>query len=467
MTPAVDTIAAIATPPGRGGIGVVRVSGNAVPALAEALLARPLAPRVATLAAFRGAHGELLDRGLALYFPAPASYTGEAVLELHGHGGPAVLKLLLARCLELGARLAQPGEFTLRAFLNGKLDLVQAEAVADLIGAATATAARAAARSLAGAFSEAVRALVAALIELRTLTEATLDFPDEDIDFLRAGDARGRLAALRAQLEAVLGDARQGVLLRDGLAVALVGEPNVGKSSLMNRLCGRDIAIVTAIPGTTRDAIESDIEIGGIPLTVIDTAGLRPTDDPIEAIGVERAWAAVARADLALVLADARAADGGMHAATAEILARLPAELPRILVHNKIDLCATEAARAPRVVTAGEPSREGAAHLRGHVWLSAKTGAGVDALRREMLAIAGAHEDLEGAFLARERHVAALRVAQTHLAAAADLLGQEPPPLELLAEELREAQDALAAITGEFSADDLLGAIFSHFCLGK
>jgi tRNA modification GTPase len=439
-----------------------------VPAIAAALVPRPLVPRRATLATFRDARGEPLDEGLALYFAAPGSYTGEHVLELHGHGGPAVLRLLLARCVELGARLAQPGEFTQRAFLNGKLDLAQAEGVADLIAAATATAARAAVRSLSGVFSDRIRALVDALIELRMFTEATLDFPDEDIDFLRAADARGKLAAIGAHLASVLGAAQQGALLRDGLAIVLVGEPNVGKSSLLNRLCGRDVAIVTAIPGTTRDAIASEIDISGIPLTIIDTAGLRATDDPIETLGIERTWAAVERADLALVMVDARAADAGIGAGTAPILAQLPAGLPRLLVHNKIDLCGGDAAPVPGVRPAdGAADGEAPASSGRHAWLSAKTGAGVDALRREILAIAGAHEDMEGAFLARERHLVALRDAAAHLAAAARQLAQDPPPLELLAEELREAQSALAAITGEFTADDLLGVIFSRFCLGK
>jgi len=463
MTPSPDTIAAVATAPGRGGIGVVRVSGSAVPAIAAALVARPLVPREAMLATFRGASGEPLDQGLALYFPAPASYTGEHVLELHGHGGPAVLQLLLGRCLELGARLAQPGEFTQRAFLNGKLDLAQAEAVADLIAAATTTAARAAARSLAGAFSEEIRALVDALIELRMLTEATLDFPDDDIEFLRAADARGKLAAIRARLADVLAGARQGALLRDGLAMVLVGEPNVGKSSLMNRLAGREVAIVTPIPGTTRDAIVSEIELAGIPLRVIDTAGLRPTDDPVETLGIERTWAEVERADLAVVLVDARAQGEGLGEGVAAILAQLPHTLPWILVHNKIDLCADRDERVARV--GAGPT--GAVAPRRQVWLSAKTGEGVDALRREVLALANAHEDMEGAFLARERHLDALRTAEARLAAAAAQLALDAPPLELAAEELREAQNALSTITGEFTADDLLGVIFSRFCLGK
>jgi tRNA modification GTPase len=461
MTPSPDTIAAIATPPGRGGVGVVRVSGAAVPAIASALLGRLLEPRVATVAIFRGARGEPLDQGLALFFPAPRSYTGEHVLELHGHGGTAVLRLLLARCLELGARLAAPGEFTQRAFLNGKLDLAQAESVADLIEAGTATAARAAARSLTGAFSDEIRALVDALVDLRMLTEATLDFPEEDIDVLRAADADGRLEAIRARLTRGLARAVQGALLREGLTVVLIGEPNVGKSSLMNRLAGGDIAIVTPFAGTTRDAIASAIDIDGIALTVVDTAGLRTTDDPIETLGIERTWAAVAGADLALLLVDARAAAEEIPATATAILAQLPPELPRLVVHNKIDLTAAAAAR---VESRDEP---GAVRARRHVFLSAKSGAGVDELRQEILAMAGAHEDMEGTFLARTRHLAAMRDAEGHLAAAAQHLGVDPPALELFAEELRQAQAALAAITGEFSADDLLGVIFSRFCIGK
>ncbi|HYR00049.1 MAG TPA: GTPase, partial [Casimicrobiaceae bacterium] len=319
-------------------------------------------------------------------------------------------------------------------------------------------AARAAARSLAGEFSREVRALVDALIELRTFTEATLDFPDEDIDFLRASDALGKLAALRARLAQLAARARQGALLRDGLTVVLVGAPNVGKSSLLNRLAGNEVAIVTPIPGTTRDTVERAIELRGIPLTVIDTAGLRPTDDPIETLGIERTWAAVRQADLALVIVDARG-DAPVEDADAAIQAALPATLPRIIVRNKIDLVG----RAPSV----EASPAAGAPSRREVFLSAKTGAGVDLLQREILEQAGAHEDMEGTFLARERHLAALRDAETRLAAAASHLVAASPPLELFAEELRGAQSALGAITGEFTADDLLGAIFSRFCIGK
>jgi len=447
-----DIIAAIATPAGRGGIGIVRVSGPDLGRIIAGVVDRPLSPRAATFAIFLGAHGEALDQGLALLFPAPASYTGETVLELHGHGGPAVLALLLHRCLELGARLAEPGEFTKRAFLNGKLDLAQAEGVADLIEAATTTAARAAARSLTGAFSREIHAVVDALVELRMFTEATLDFPEEDIEFVREADAAGKLATLRERLAAVVGRARQGSLLREGLGVVLIGQPNVGKSSLLNQLVGEDVAIVTPVPGTTRDAIRSSIEIRGIPLHVIDTAGLRPTSDVVEMLGIERTLAAIAQADLALVVTDAREPD---HPADDEVAARLPDTLPRILVRNKIDLTSLEA-RSERTDTATT-----------EVWLSAKTGAGVALLREAMLSAVGAPDDMEGTFLARERHLRALQAADSHLAAAAGHLQASPPPLELFAEELREAQTALAAITGEFTADDLLGAIFSRFCIGK
>jgi tRNA modification GTPase len=463
MNVASHTIVAIATPAGRGAIGVVRVSGPAVPAVIAGIVGRELAPREACLAAFRGAGGETLDQGIALFFPAPHSYTGEHVLELQGHGGTAVLRSLLRRCVELGARLAEPGEFTRRAFLNGKLDLAQAEGVADLIEAATATAARAAARSLSGQFSREVTTLGEELIALRVFVEATLDFPEEDIEFVRAVDARGKLDAIAARLQRLLAQSTQGALLRDGLTVVLVGQPNVGKSSLLNRLAGDEVAIVTPIAGTTRDAVHSQFEIAGIPLTVIDTAGLRPTDDPIETLGVARTWQAVERANLALVLVDASTGDA-VGAADAAILERLPATLARIVVHNKVDLTATP----PRAETRSEAERGGSpAWTRRHVYLSAKTGAGLDLLCAEILAVAGVHEEMEGTFLARERHLAALRDAAGHVEAAGFHLGATPPPLELFAEELREAHEALATITGEFTADDLLGEIFSRFCIGK
>jgi len=450
--PATDLIAAIATPAGRGGIGVIRVSGADVSPIIEGMLGgRAPRPRTATLVRFLGSRGEALDEGMALLFPAPASYTGETVLELHGHGGPAVLALLLKRCLELGARIAEPGEFTKRAFLNDKMDLAQAEAVADLIDAATTTAARAAARSLSGEFSREVQGIVDALVELRMFTEATLDFPEEDIEFVRAADACGKLRTLRERLAAIILRARQGSLLREGLNVVIIGAPNVGKSSLLNRLVGDDVAIVTPIAGTTRDAIRSSIEIRGIPLHVIDTAGLRHAADEVEKIGIERTWAAIDRADLALVIADARDSEAfGAEAFTA----KLPPTLPRIAVRNKIDLTG----EAPKFTTADG---------RTSVWLSAKTGAGIGLLQDAILGLAGAHEDMEGTFLARERHLQALVRALGHLDEAGAHLEATAPPLDLFAEELREAQNTLSSIAGKFTADDLLGEIFSRFCIGK
>ncbi len=416
----------------------------------DGIVGRALTPREATLTNFHGEHGEVLDQGLALLFPAPASYTGETVLELHGHGGPAVLALILGRCLALGARLALPGEFTQRAFLNGKLDLAQAESVADLIDAASATAARAAARSLSGAFSREVQGIVDALIDLRMFTEATLDFPDEEIELLGATKAREKLSALRARVDRLLDRSRQGSLLREGLDVVLIGAPNVGKSSLLNRLVGDEVAIVTPIAGTTRDAIRSSVEIRGIPLHLIDTAGLREATDAVESIGIERTWAAIERADLALIVTDARDAQGR----AGSLEARLPPALQRIEARNKIDLSGD----TPRV------TRDGA---RRTVWLSAKTGAGVELLEDAILEVAGVHEDMEGTFLARARHLHALATAASHLDAGATQLAVTPPALELVAEELRGAQAALSAITGKFSADDLLGEIFSRFCIGK
>ncbi len=437
-----DPIAAIATAPGRGGVGVVRVSAADVAAFAEGLLGRPLRPRHATFAQFRAADGSALDEGIALYFPAPHSFTGEAVLELQGHGGPVVLNLLLQRCVELGARLAEPGEFSRRAFLNGKLDLAQAEAVADLVDAASAEAARSALRSLSGAFSARIHALVEGLTRLRTLVEATLDFPEEEIDFLQQADAFGQLDALDANLAAVRAQARQGALLREGLTVVLVGQPNVGKSSLLNQLAGFEAAIVTEIAGTTRDTVREAIQIRGVPLHVIDTAGLRDTEDAVERLGIARTWDAVEQADVALLLVDAA---HGVGDAEAAILARLP-DIARLTVHNKIDV----AGEAPRAVA-------------DEIWLSARTGAGVDLLRERLLEAAGWQAAGEGGFMARARHLDALARATRHIAAARAAAGA----LELFAEELRLAQAALSEITGEFTADDLLGEIFGSFCIGK
>jgi tRNA modification GTPase len=437
-----DLIAAIATAPGRGGVGVVRVSGTDIAPLAQAMLGRIPAPRHAAFCRFLDHEGDPIDEGIALYFPAPHSFTGEHVLELQGHGGPVVLNLILQRCLELGARLAAPGEFSRRAFLNGKLDLAQAEAVADLIDAASTEAARSAVRSLSGAFSARIAELVEMLTRLRMLVEATLDFPEEEIDFLRQADAFGRLDRIDASLAAVRSQAKLGALLREGLTVVLIGQPNVGKSSLLNQLAGFEAAIVTEVAGTTRDTVREAIQIQGVPLHIVDTAGLRETDDAVEKIGIARTWAAVDKADVALLLVDAAHGLGEREAA---ILARLP-KVARLTLHNKIDV----AGEAPRA--AGN-----------EVWLSAKTGAGMELLRDKLLEAAGWQAAGEGAFMARARHLDALDRAASHLAAAR----QETAHLELFAEELRLAQAALSEITGEFTADDLLGEIFSKFCIGK
>ena len=445
-TPRPETIAAIATPPGRGGVGVIRVSGKALQEFALRLSGKAPTPRMATLAGFRAADGSVIDSGLLLYFPAPHSFTGEDVLELQGHGGPVVMQMLLARCLDLGARLAEPGEFTRRAFLNGKLDLAQAEAVIDLIDATTSVAARSAVRSLQGEFSREIDALLEQLIELRALVEATLDFPEEEVDFLEAADAFGRLQRLEARLAAVFDRAHQGSLLQGGLHVVLAGQPNVGKSSLLNRLAGDELAIVTPVAGTTRDVVRGNLQIEGIPLHVIDTAGLRSTDDEIEKIGIARTWREIERADVVVLLVDART---GVGAAEQAILAQLPEKLARITVYNKVDLAGRDAERHD------EPA--GVA-----ISLSARRGDGIELLRQELLRIAGWHP-AEDVFIARERHLRALGETRRHIVAAREQL----PQLELFAEELRLAQSALASITGEFSADDLLGEIFERFCIGK
>ena len=445
-----DTIAAIATAPGRGGVGMIRISGSNLLPFAFALSGTTPRPRHATMADFLAADGSAIDRGLLLFFPDPHSFTGEDVLEVHGHGGPVVMQMVLARCLDLGARLAEPGEFSRRAFLNGKLDLAQAEAVADLIDAATSSAARSAMRSLQGEFSKVVHGLTEELIDLRMLVEASLDFPEEDIDFLRKADAFGRMSRLQIKLTEVFDRAQQGKLLQSGLHVVLAGQPNVGKSSLLNRLAGDELAIVTPVAGTTRDALRSTIQIEGIPLHIIDTAGLRETDDEVESIGIERSWREIERSDVVLVVVDACT---GVGEAERRILARLPDHLRCITVYNKIDLFG----RLPECHE--EPDATA-------ISLSARSGDGIDLLRRELLRVAGWHQ-AEDVFIARERHLRALAEAQQHICEAQDLVTGVLPALELFAEELRLAQQSLAAITGEFTADDLLGVIFSRFCIGK
>ena len=453
-----EPIVAVATAAGRGAVGIVRASGRGLAPLVQALCGRLLEPRRATHLPFLDARGEAIDQGLALWFPAPHSYTGEDVLELQAHGGPVVLQLLLSRCLEAGAhiglRLAQPGEFTERAFLNERIDLAQAEAVADLIDASTEAAARSAARALEGAFSREVGTLRDRLVELRTLVEATLDFPDEEIDFLEQARARERLAGVAQALDAVLGRARQGALLREGITVVIAGQPNVGKSSLLNALAGAELAIVTAIPGTTRDKVSQTIQIEGVPLHVVDTAGLRDAaHDEVERIGIERAWAEVERADALLFVHDlARIGEPGYDEEEARIAARLPQGAVARIVHvyNKADLAPERAAAA-----------------QGGIALCARSGEGLGALRARLLAIAGWQAQPEGLFIARARHVHALERTREHLSRANQHINAEDPALELLAEELRLAHEALSQITGQFGVEDLLGEIFGRFCIGK
>lgn len=478
-----EPIAAIATAPGRGAVGIVRVSGPGLGPLVQVLCGKALKPREATYLPFRDAAGQPIDQGLALYFPAPHSYTGEDVLELQAHGGPVVLQLLLARCLEAaaapdaasgrpvlaGLRLAQPGEFTERAFLNDKIDLAQAEAIADLIDASTEAAARSASRSLAGAFSQEIHALRDALVHLRMLVEATLDFPEEEIDFLRKADAHGQLSNLQQTLAGVMRRASQGALLREGIKVVIAGQPNAGKSSLLNALAGAELAIVTPIAGTTRDKVQQTIQIEGVPLHVIDTAGLRESDDEVEKIGIARAWDEIAAADAVLFLHDLSRAETPEYAAADALIAgtiaqKLPASVPVIDVWNKIDRVAQGGGEA-----AAEAAAAGQGGESGHpsVRLSARTGEGLDALRRLLLEVAGWQAAPEGLYIARARHIAALQAVDGHLMEAAAQLHAAGPALDLLAEELRLAQNALNAITGEFTSDDLLGVIFSSFCIGK
>jgi tRNA modification GTPase len=467
-----DPIVAIATAPGRGAVGIVRVSGAGLASFVAALLGRLLKAREATYLPFPDATGQPIDHGLALWFPGPHSYTGEDVLELQGHGGPVVLQLLLARCLQVaqspgadgqpqlrGLRPARAGEFTERAFLNDKLDLAQAEAVADLIDASTEAAARSASRSLAGVFSERVGALRDALVNLRMLVEATLDFPEEEIDFLQKADAQGQLDRLRTALAELQAQARQGALLRDGLRVVIAGQPNAGKSSLLNALAGAELAIVTPIAGTTRDVVQQTIQIEGVPLHVIDTAGLREGADvdEVERIGIARAWGQIEGADAVLFLHDLTRSDNADYqAADAAIAQALPQGVTVLQVWNKLDQCS----EARRMALA-------AGMVEAELAISAKAGDGIETLRQRLLTLAGWQHAGDGLFMARERHLQALRRVQGHLDGAHDCLRARAEHLDLLAEELRLAQQALSDITGAFSADDLLGEIFSRFCIGK
>lgn len=442
-----ETIVAIATAPGRGGIGVVRVSGKALLALAQAVTGKNVSPRMATLVTFRDAGGRVIDQGIALYFVAPHSYTGEDVLELQGHGGQAVMQRLLRRCVALGCRLARPGEFTERAFLNGKLDLAQAESVADLIEANSAEAAQSAARSLTGEFSQKVHQLTDFTTELRMHVEACIDFPEEEIDPADRAAQQAKLHHLRGLQAILAAEAKQGAVLREGLTVVLIGRPNVGKSSLLNKLAGDDVAIVTPIAGTTRDHVRASISIDGVPVHLIDTAGLRETEDEVEKIGIARTWQAIEKAGAALLITEAGDTVGENEAI---ILAKLPQTLPMAWIYNKIDAHDQQAARA----------QEG---NHAAIKISALTGAGLPLVRQWLLETAGWQPISGGVFMARERHLIALRAAAQHL----DQAAQSDLPFELFAEELRLTQLALSSITGEFTPDDLLGEIFGKFCIGK
>ena len=450
VIPATDTIAAIATPSGAGGVGIVRLSGADVPVIAEQLLGRLPQVRRAEVHRFTETDGTLIDTGLVLYFAAPASFTGEHVLELHGHGGPVVMDCLLQRALSLGARPARPGEFSERAFLNNKLDLAQAEAIADLIESSTTAAAHAAARSLQGEFSNRVHVLVEQLTRLRMYVEAAIDFPEEEIDFLSDAAVANMLADLRKAFADLSARAQQGQLLRDGMTLVIAGRPNAGKSSLLNALSGRDTAIVTEIPGTTRDVLREHIEIDGLPLHIVDTAGLHDSDDPVEQAGMQRARLALEQADRVLLVIDDQQ---GLTAADQAILAELPSSVPCTHIYNKID------------ISGRKPGQD----IKGDVVLvaiSAKDGAGMEGLREHLKHSAGFSEQAGGGFSARRRHLEALQAAHEHFETGVQQLETERAG-ELLAEELRLAQQRLGEITGEVSSDELLGRIFSSFCIGK
>ena len=446
-TAVIDTIAAIATANGAGGIGVVRVSGPLSHDIAGHILGICPAPRSAAYLPFLDTNQQLIDRGIAIFYANPQSYTGEDVLELQAHGGTALLQILLARCLSLGARQALPGEFTRRAYLNDKIDLAQAEAVADVINASTEEAARSAMRSLSGEFSGSINQVLDKLINLRLFVEAGLDFPEEEIDFISQGNVAKKLDAITADLKDVFTKAKQGSLLREGIQVVLIGQPNVGKSSLLNKLAGEDVAIVTAIAGTTRDTIKSTIQINGVPLHIIDTAGLRETDDEVEKYGIARTFRALETAHIALLIVDAVT---GITEKEKSIVDRLPQEIAKIWVHNKIDVTQEHASLS-------EVGNE------THIYLSAKTGLGLDILQTHLLKLAGYQTVGEGVYMARSRHLDALSKVALHLISAANTIKSA----ELMAEELRLAQLSLSSITGEFTPDDLLGEIFSKFCIGK
>jgi len=445
-----DTIAAVATPAGQGGVGIVRVSGSAVRDIAERICGHLPTPRHADYLTFREDDGAPLDRGIALFFPAPHSFTGEDVLELQGHGGPIVLDMLLERVCALGARLARPGEFSERAFLNDKLDLIQAEAIADLIASASRQAARSALRSLEGEFSVRIHALVEALIHLRMYVESAIDFPEEEIDFLSDGHIAAALDSVSNDLGQVLATARQGRLLRDGMTVVIAGLPNAGKSSLLNALAQRDAAIVTDIPGTTRDVLREYIHLDGLPLHIIDTAGLRDSSDPVESQGIQRAWAEIAKADRVVLVVDDQV---GVSSEAMQILKKLPHNLAVMVAHNKIDL-------------SGHAATSWHDELGEHVAISAKHGTGLDELKQQLKASMGYHSGGEATFMARRRHLDALQNAARFLEHGKEALNEQRAG-ELLAEDLRLAQQSLNEITGEFTSDDLLGRIFSQFCIGK
>ncbi len=447
-----DIIAAISTPPGRGGIGVVRISGKNLTKLAQTILGKIPKPRHAHLCQFLDHQSQIIDQGIALYFPAPDSYTGEDVLELQGHGGPAVMNLLLNECLSAGARLAQPGEFTLRAYLNNKIDLIQAESVADIIAANTKEAARCAIHSLQGHFSTKIETLIDLLITLRMLIEATLDFPEEEIDNVQALQIKESLDHIHMQIEQIFASAQRGSLLQEGIRIVLAGAPNVGKSSLLNQLVEDEAAIVTEIPGTTRDTIQRTIAIEGIPIHIIDTAGLRQTSDIVEQKGIERTHAAIQNANMVIWLIDGSQQH---YEKKEQILTHIPAEKPQITLFNKIDLL-------------NENPRMEVEKNNIKIHLSAKTGAGIELLRRKILEIAGwqFNQGGEGIFMARQRHLEALKKTKKHLENAQKFIASDCQ-LEILAEELRLAQSALSSISGKFTADDLLGEIFSRFCIGK